>query len=139
MKRRDARKQQIESNRVQMQEGIKQQPEEHRKARDGREIDGEMAVIDQETEAKNQTLDASREEHEAAGLTRQKTIDDTSAGVKKTLDQMREEARVAREAGRQSPEDRAKERDQQVAVAQGEVRCGPRVGQRSQAPRARSR
>ncbi len=54
MKRRDARKQQIESNRVQMQEGIKQQLEERRKARAGRDIDGEMAVIDQETEAKNQ-------------------------------------------------------------------------------------
>ncbi len=57
MKRRDARKQQIESNRVQMQEGIKQQLEERRKARDGRDIDGEMAVIDQETEAKNQTVE----------------------------------------------------------------------------------
>ncbi len=124
MKRRDARKQQIESNRVQMQEGIEQQLEERRKARAGRDIDGEMAVIDQETEAKNQTVDASKEEqfkqNEAAGLTRQKTIDDTTAGVQKTLDQMREEARVAREAGRQSPEDRAKERDQQVAAAQGE-------------------
>jgi TP901 family phage tail tape measure protein len=124
MKRRDARKQQIESNRVQMQEGIKQQLEERRKARAGRDIDGEMAVIDQETEAKNQTVDASKEEqfkqNEAAGLTRQKTIDDTTAGVQKTLDQMREEARIAREAGRQSPEDRAKERDQQVAAAQAE-------------------
>jgi|GEM_PF-2355388 len=124
MKRRDARKQQIESNRVQMQEGIKQQLEERRKARAGRDIDGEMAVIDQETEAKNQTVDASKEEqfkqNEAAGLTRQKTIDDTTAGVQKTLDQMREEARVAREAGRQSPEDRAKEREEQVAAAQAE-------------------
>jgi hypothetical protein len=124
MKRRDARKQQIESNRVQMQEGIKQQLEERRKARAGRDIDGEMAVIDQETEAKNQTVDASKEEqfkqNEAAGITRQKTIDDTTAGVQKTLDQMREEARIAREAGRQSPEDRAKERDQQVAAAQAE-------------------
>ena len=124
MKRRDARKQQIESNRVQMQEGIKQQLEERRKARAGRDIDGEMAVIDQETEAKNQTVDASKEEqfkqNEAAGLTRQKTIDDTTAGVQKTLDQMREEARIAREAGRQSPEDRAKERGQQVAAAQAE-------------------
>ncbi len=124
MKRRDARKQQIESNRVQMQKGIKQQLEERRKARAGRDIDGEMAVIDQETEAKNQTVDASKEEqfkqNEAAGLTRQKTIDDTTAGVQKTLDQMREEARIAREAGRQSPEDRAKERDQQVAAAQAE-------------------
>jgi TP901 family phage tail tape measure protein len=124
MKRRDARKQQIESNRVQMQEGIKQQLEERRKARAGRDIDGEMAVIDQETEAKNQTVDASKEEqfkkNEAAGLTRQKTIDDTTAGVQKTLDQMREEARIAREAGRQSPEDRATERDHQVAAAQAE-------------------
>ena len=124
MKRRDRRKQQIESNRVQMQEGIKQQLEERRKARAGRDIDGEMAVIDQETEAKNQTVDASKEEqfkqNEAAGLTRQKTIDDTTAGVQKTLDQMREEARIAREAGRQSPEDRAKERDQKVAAAQAE-------------------
>ncbi len=124
MKRRDARKQQIESNRVQMQEGIKQQLEERRKARAGRDIDAEMAVIDQETEAKNQTVDASKEEqfkqNEAAGLTRQKTIDDTTAGVQKTLDQMREEARIARKAGRQSPEDRVKERDQQVAVAQAE-------------------
>ncbi len=124
MKRRDARKQQIESNRVQMQEGIKQQLEERRKARAGRDIDGEMAVIDQETEAKNQTVDASKEEqfkqNEAAGLTRQKTIDDTTTGVQKTLDLMREEARIAREAGRQSPEDRAKERDQQVAAAQAE-------------------
>jgi TP901 family phage tail tape measure protein len=124
MKRREARKQQIESNRVQMQEGIKQQLEERRKARAGRDIDGEMAVIDQETEAKNQPVDASKEEqfkqNEAAGLTRQKTIDDTTAGVQETLDQMREEARVAREAGRQSPEDRAKERDQQVAAAQAE-------------------
>ena len=121
MKRRDTRKQQIKSDRVQMQEGIKQQLEERRKARAGRDIDGEMAVIDQESEAKNQTVDASKEEqfkqNEAAGLTRQKTIDDTTAGVQKTLDQMREEARVAREAGRQSPEDRAKERDQQVAAA----------------------
>ncbi len=124
MKRRDARKQQIESNRVQMQEGIKQQLEERRKARAGRDIDAEMAVIDQETEAKNKTVDTSKEEqfkeNEAAGLTRQKTIDDTTAGVQKTLDQMREEARVAREAGRKSPEDRAKERDQQVAAAQAE-------------------
>ncbi len=124
MKRRDARKQQIESNRVQMQEGIKQQLEERRKARAGRDIDAEMAVIDQETEAKNKTVDTSKEEqfkeNEAAGLTRQKTIDDTTAGVQKNLDQMREEARVAREAGRQSPEDRAKERDQQVAAAQAE-------------------
>ena len=124
MKRRDARKQQIESNRVQMQEGIKQQLEERRKARAGRDIDGEMAVIDQETEAKNQNVDASKEEqfkqNEAAGLTRQKTIDDTTAGVQENLDQMREEARIAREAGRQSPEDRAKERDQQVAAAQAE-------------------
>ncbi len=124
MKRRDARKQQIESNRVQMQEGIKQQLEERRKARAGRDIDGEMAVIDQETEAKNQNVDASKEEqfkqNEAAGLTRQKTIDDTTAGVQKTLDQMREEARIVREASRQSPEDRAKERDQQVAAAQAE-------------------
>ncbi len=76
MKRRDARKQQIESNRVQMQEGIKQQLEERRKARAGRDIDGEMAVIDQETEAKNKTVDASKEEqfkqNEAAGLTRQR-------------------------------------------------------------------
>ena len=124
MKRRDARKQQIESNRVQMQEGIEQQLEERRKARAGRDIDAEMAVIDQETEAKNKTVDTSKEEqfkeNEAAGLTRQKTIDDTTAGVQKTLDQMREEARVAREAGRQSPEDRAKERDQQVAAAQAE-------------------
>jgi TP901 family phage tail tape measure protein len=124
MKRRDARRQQIESNRVQMQEGIKQQLEERRKARAGRDIDGELAVIDQETEAKNQNVDASKEEqfkqNEAAGESRQKTIDDTTAGVQKTLDQMREEARVAREAGRQSPEDRAKERDQQVATAQAE-------------------
>jgi hypothetical protein len=124
MKRRDARKQQIESNRVQMQEGIKQQLEERRKARAGRDIDAEMAVIDEETEAKNQTVDASKEEqfkqNEAAGLTRQKTIDDTTAGVQKTLDQMREEARIARDAGRQSPEDREKERDQQVAAAQAE-------------------
>ncbi len=124
MKRRDARKQQIESNRVQMQEGIKQQLEDRRKARAGRDIDAEMAVIDQETEAKNQTVDASKEDqfkqNEAAGESRQKTIDDTTAGVQKTLDQMREEARIAREAGRQSPEDRAKERDQQVAVAQAE-------------------
>jgi TP901 family phage tail tape measure protein len=124
MKRRDARKQQIESNRVQMQEGIKQQLEERRKARAGRDIDAEMAVIDQETEAKNKTVDTSKEEqfkeNEAAGLTRQKAIDDTTAGVQKTLDQMREEARIAREAGRQSPEDRAKERDQQVAAAQAE-------------------
>jgi hypothetical protein len=83
-----------------------------------------MAVIDQETEAKNKTVDTSKEEqfkeNEAAGLARQKTIDDTTAGVQKTLDQMREEARIAREAGRQSPEDRAKERDQQVAAAQAE-------------------
>ncbi|MBN8603477.1 MAG: phage tail tape measure protein [Planctomycetes bacterium] len=124
MKRRDARKQQIESNRVQMQEGIKQQLEERRKARAGRDIDAEMAVIDRETEAKNQTVDASKEEqfkqNEAASESRQKTIDDTTAGVQETLDQMREEARVAREAGRQSPEDRAKERDQQVAAAQAE-------------------
>jgi len=124
MKRRDARKQQIESNRVQMQEGIKQQLVERRKARAGRDIDAEMAVIDQETEAKNKTVDASKEEqfkeNEAAGLTRQETIDDTSAGVQKNLDQMREEARIAREAGRQSPEDRAKERDLQVAAAQAE-------------------
>jgi hypothetical protein len=107
-----------------MQEGIKQQLEERRKARAGRDIDAEMAVIDQETEAKNKTVDTSKEEqfkeNEAAGLTRQKTIDDTTAGVQKTLDQMREEARIAREAGRQSPEDRAKERDQQVAAAQAE-------------------
>ena len=120
MKRRDARKQQIESNRVQMQEGIKQQLEERRKARAGRDIDAEMAVIDQETEAKNKTVDTSKEEqfkeNEAAGLTRQKTIDDTTVGVQKTLDQMREEARIAREAGRQSPEDRAKEREEQVAA-----------------------
>ncbi len=112
MKRRDARKQQIEANRVQMQEGIKQQLEERRKAREGRDIDAEMAVIDQETEAKNKTVDASKEEqykqNEAAGLSRQKTIDETTAGVQKTLDQMREEARIAREAGRQSPEDRAR-------------------------------
>jgi len=124
MKRRDARKQQIESNRVQMQEGIKQQLEERRKARAGRDIDAEMAVIDQETEAKNQTVDASKEDqfkqNEAAGGARQKTIDDTTAGVQKTLDQMREEARIAREAGRQSPEDRAKEREEQVAAAQAE-------------------
>jgi TP901 family phage tail tape measure protein len=124
MKRRDARKQQIESNRVQMQEGIKQQLEERRKARAGRDIDAEMAVIDEETEAKNKTVDASKEEqfkqNEAAGESRQKTIDDTTDGVQKTLDQMREEARIAREAGRQSPEDRAKERDQQVAAAQAE-------------------
>ncbi len=83
-----------------------------------------MAVIDQETEAKNKTVDASKEEqfkqNEAAGLSRQKTIDETTAGVQKTLDQMREEARIAREAGRQSPEDRAKERDGQVAAAQAE-------------------
>ncbi len=63
-------------------------------------------LIDQETEAKNQTVDASKEDqfkqNEAAGGARQKTIDDTTAGVQKTLDQMREEARVAREAGRQS-------------------------------------
>ncbi len=124
MKRRDARKQQIEANRVQMQEGIKQQLEERRKAREGRDIDAEMAVIDQETEAKNKTVDASKEEqfkqNEAAGLSRQKTIDETTAGVQKTLDQMREEARIAREAGRQSPEDRAKEREGQVAAAQAE-------------------
>ncbi|XZE22691.1 phage tail tape measure protein [Pirellulaceae bacterium SH449] len=124
MKRRDARKQQIEANRVQMQEGIKQQLEERRKARAGRDIDAEMAVIDQETEAKNQVVDASRDDqfkqNEAAGQSRQKTIDDTTAGVQKTLDQMREEARVAREAGRQSPEDRTKERDDQVAAAQAE-------------------
>ncbi len=122
MKRRDARKQQIETNRVQMQEGIKQQLEERQKARAGRDIDAEMAVIDQETEAKNQVVDASRDDqfkqNEAAGQSRQQTIDDTTAGVQKTLDQMREEARVAREAGRQSPEDRVKERDQQVAAAQ---------------------
>jgi TP901 family phage tail tape measure protein len=124
MKRRDARKQQIESNRVQMQEGIKQQLEERRKARAGRDIDAEMAVIDQETEAKNKTVDTSKEEqfkeNETAGLARQKTIDDTTVGVQKTLGQMREEARVAREAGRQSPEDRTKERDEQVAAAQAE-------------------
>ena len=124
MKRRDARKQQIESNRVQMQEGIKQQLEERRKARAGRDIDAEMAVIDQETEAKNKTVDTSKEEqfkeNETAGLARQKTIDDTTVGVQKTLDQMREEARIAREAGRQSPEDRTKERDEQVAAAQAE-------------------
>jgi TP901 family phage tail tape measure protein len=124
MKRRDARKQQIETNRVQMQEGIKQQLEERRKARAGRDIDAEMAVIDQETEAKNKTVDTSKEEqfkeNEVAGLARQKTIDDTTVGVQKTLDQMREEARVAREAGRQSPEDRTKERDEQVAEAQAE-------------------
>ena len=124
MKRRDARKQQIESNRVQMQEGIKQQLEERRKARAGRDIDAEMAVIDQETEAKNKTVDTSKEEqfkdNETAGLARQKTIDDTTVGVQKTLDQMREEARVAREAGRQSPEDRTKERDEQVAAAQAD-------------------
>lgn len=124
MKRRDARKQQIESNRVAMQKGIKQQLEERRKARAGRDIDAEMAVIDQETQAKNQVVDASKQEqfkqNEAAGQSRQRTIDDTTAGVQKTLDQMREEARLAREAGRQSPEDRAKERDQQVAAAQAE-------------------
>jgi len=124
MKRRDARKQQIESNRVQMQVGIKQQLEERRKARAGRDIDAEMAVIDQETEAKNKTVDTSKEEqfkeNEVAGLARQKTIDDTTVGVQKTLDQMREEARIAREAGRQSPEDRTKERDEQVAAAQAE-------------------
>jgi TP901 family phage tail tape measure protein len=124
MKRRDARKQQIESNRVQMQEGIKQQLEERRKARAGRDIDAEMAVIDQETEAKNKTVDTSKEEqfkeNEVAGHARQKTIDDTTVGVQRTLDQMREEARVAREAGRQSPEDRTKERDEQVAAAQAE-------------------
>ncbi len=124
MKRRDARKQQIESNRVQMQEGIKQQLEERRKARAGRDIDAEMAVIDQETEAKNKTVDTSKEEqfkeNETAGLARQRTIDDTTVGVQKTLDQMREEARIAREAGRQSPEDRTKERDEQVAAAQAE-------------------
>ena len=124
MKRRDARKQQIESDRVQMQEGIKQQLDERRKARAGRDIDAEMAVIDEDTEAKNQVVDASRDDqfqqNEAAGQSRQKTIDDTTAGVQKTLDQMREEARVAREAGRQSPEDRAKERDVQVSAAQAE-------------------
>ena len=124
MKRRDARKQQIESNRVQMQEGIKQQLEERLKARAGRDIDAEMAVIDQETEAKNKTVDTSKEEqfreNETAGLARQKSIDNTTVGVQKTLDQMREEARVAREAGRQSPEDRTKERDEQVAAAQAE-------------------
>ena len=62
MKRRDARKQQIESDRVQMQEGIKQQLDERRKVRSGRDIDAEMAVIDQETEAKNQVVDASRDD-----------------------------------------------------------------------------
>jgi len=109
---------------VQMQVGIKQQLEERRKARAGRDIDAEMAVIDQETEAKNKTVDTSKEEqfkeNEVAGLARQKTIDDTTVGVQKTLDQMREEARIAREAGRQSPEDRTKERDEQVAAAQAE-------------------
>ncbi len=124
MKRRDARKQQIEANRVQMQEGIKQQLEERKKARAGRDIDAEMAVIDQETEVKNQVVDASRDDqfkqNEVAGRSRQQTIDDTTAGVQKTLDQMREEARVAREAGRSSPEDRAKQSDQEVAAAQAE-------------------
>ncbi len=78
MKRRDARKQQIESNRVQMQEGIKQQLEKRRKGPSGRDIDAEMAVIDQETEAKNKTVDTSKEEqfkeNEVAGLARQKTL-----------------------------------------------------------------
>jgi hypothetical protein len=124
MKRRDARKLQIETDRVQMQEGIKQQLEERRKARAGRDIDGEMAVIDQETDAKNKTVDASKDEqfkaNEVAGLSRQQTIDSTTAGVQSTLAQMREEARIAREAGRQSPEDRTKERDTQVAAAQAE-------------------
>jgi TP901 family phage tail tape measure protein len=124
MKRRDARKQQIEADRVKMQENIKQQLEERRKARAGQDIDAEMAVIDQETEAKNNSVDDSKEEqfkeNESASLKRQKTIDDTTTGVQKTLDQMRDEARVAREAGRKSPEDRAKEGDAQVAAAQSE-------------------
>ncbi len=42
MKRRDARKQQIESNRVQMQEGIKQQLRNVARHA-GRDIDAEMA------------------------------------------------------------------------------------------------
>ncbi len=67
--------------------GLSSNLEERRKARAGRDIDGEMAVIDQETEAKNQTVDVSKEEqfkqNETAGLTRQKTIDDTTAGVQK--------------------------------------------------------
>jgi TP901 family phage tail tape measure protein len=124
MKRREARKQQIESDRVKMQENIKQQLEARRRARVGQDIYAEMAVVDQETEAKNKTVDASKEEqftqNEVAGSARQQTINDTTTGVQKTLDQMREEARVAREADRQSPEDRAKERDDQVAAAQAE-------------------
>ncbi len=98
MKRRDARKQQIESNRVQMQEGIKQQLEERRKARAGRDIDGEMAVIDQETEPRTKPLmrrKKSSSSKRSGGSHGQKTIDDTTAGVQKTLDQMREEARIA--------------------------------------------
>jgi TP901 family phage tail tape measure protein len=124
MKRRDARKKQIESNRVQMQEGIKQQLEERQKARTGRDMDAEMAVIDEDTQAKNQVIDTSRDDqfqqNEAAGQSRQKTIDEKTTGVQKTLAQMREEARIAREAGRQSPEDRNQERDEQVSAAQAE-------------------
>jgi TP901 family phage tail tape measure protein len=124
MKQREIRKQQIEANRVQMQAGIKEQLEARRKARAGRDIDAEMVVIDQETDLKNQAVDASQadqfKQNEAAGLSRQQTIDETTAGVQKTLEQIREEARIAREAARRSPDDSAQERKDQVAAAQAE-------------------
>ena len=109
MQRRQNRKEQIESNRRQMQEGIKQQLEARRKAREGQDIDAEMAAIDAETQAKNADVDASKEQqfrqNDEAQSRRQGAIDETTAGVQRTLDQMRAESQAAREVGRPSEED----------------------------------
>ncbi len=119
--RRAQRKQQIEANRVEMQKGIADQLAARKKAREGNDIDADMRAIDVETDAKNASVDESKEqqfrENDTAQENRQDIIDDTTSGVQATLAQMRAEAKAAREASR--PDDTG-DSDREIEAAQAE-------------------
>ena len=123
MQRRDKRKAEIESSRVEMQKGIKQQLDARRKAREGQDIDADMRAIDDDVAAKNAAIDAGDAGKFAANddaqSGRQQTIDDTTNSVRSTLDQMRSEAKAARDAAQPGPDDR-QQRDQKINDAQAE-------------------
>ncbi len=119
--RRAQRKQQIEANRVEMQKGIADQLAARKKAREGNDIDADMRAIDVETDAKNASVDESKEqqfrENDTAQENRQDIIDDTTSGVQATLAQMRADAKAAREASR--PDDTG-DSDREMEAAQAE-------------------
>ena len=91
MQRRQKRKADIEQRRQEMQKGLQRKLEERRKSRDGRDIDAEAAIIDEQTASKNAAVDVRRDEafdqNQQATDKRSEWIDQSQGKAKSFIDE----------------------------------------------------